>query len=165
MSQDVLIQTKISRYEPGCHGCVPDLPYIGAMKTPMASPVAGFRFGAVSAGIRKDGRIDVALAVCDRPAVTVGLFTRNIVRAAPVLIAAERLRGHRARAVLANAGCANACTGEAGLVAARQATDAVAQALGIGETEVIPASTGVIGVVLPADKIVERAGELSLQLR
>ncbi len=97
----------------------------------MTSTIAGFRFAAVSAGIRKDGRVDVALAVADRPAVVAGLFTRNLVRAAPVLVAEERVRSGLARAILVNAGCANACTGEAGLTATRETTEAVARALGI----------------------------------
>ncbi|WP_437681207.1 bifunctional glutamate N-acetyltransferase/amino-acid acetyltransferase ArgJ [Sorangium sp. So ce131] len=127
-------------------------------------PVAGFRFGAVSAGIRKDGRIDVALAVADQPAVVAGVFTRNLVRAAPVEIAMQRVRSGRARAVVANSGCANACTGEAGWKAALDTTRAIAQAVGASEDEVLPASTGVIGAVLPAHRIVERVPDLSASL-
>jgi glutamate N-acetyltransferase/amino-acid N-acetyltransferase len=128
------------------------------------SKVLGFRFGAVSAGIRKDGRIDLALAVCDRPAVTAALFTRNLVRAAPVLVAAERASAGVARAVLANAGCANAVTGEQGLQAARSTTQAVAKALGISPEEVLPASTGVIGAHLPVEKINAQAEALVAKL-
>ena len=127
----------------------------------MTSTIAGFRFAAVSAGIRKDGRVDVALAVADRPAVVAGLFTRNLVRAAPVLIAEERVRSGLARAILVNAGCANACTGEAGLTAARETTESIARALGIPVEEVLPASTGVIGVLLPTAKISSKAKELA----
>lgn len=128
------------------------------------SKVLGFRFGAVSAGIRKDGRIDLALAVCDRPAVTAALFTRNLVRAAPVLVAAERASAGVARAVLANAGCANAVTGEQGLQAVRSTTQAVAKALGISPEEVLPASTGVIGAHLPVEKINAQAEALAAKL-
>lgn len=127
-------------------------------------PVAGFRFGAISAGIRKDGRIDVALAVADQPAVVAGMFTRNVVRAAPVEIAMQRIRSGRTRAVLVNSGCANACTGEAGWNATLDTTRAVARAIGVAEDEVLPASTGVIGAVLPAPQIVERIPELSARL-
>ncbi|HXK17109.1 MAG TPA: bifunctional glutamate N-acetyltransferase/amino-acid acetyltransferase ArgJ [Polyangiaceae bacterium] len=130
----------------------------------MSGKVLGFRFAAVSAGIRKDGRIDLALAVCDRPAVTAALFTRNLVKAAPVLIATERARAGLSRAVLANAGCANAVTGEQGLVAARQTTEAVAKALGISAEEVLPASTGVIGAHLPVDNITAQAAALAGKL-
>lgn len=130
----------------------------------MTSTIAGFRFAAVSAGIRKDGRVDVALAVADRPAVVAGLFTRNLVRAAPVLVSEERVRSGLARAVLVNAGCANAATGEAGLAAARSSTESVARALGIPVQEVLPASTGVIGVLLPAEKISAKAKALAAAL-
>ncbi|HYP90535.1 MAG TPA: bifunctional glutamate N-acetyltransferase/amino-acid acetyltransferase ArgJ [Polyangiaceae bacterium] len=127
----------------------------------MSGKVEGFRFGAVSAGIRKDGRIDLALAVCDRPAVTAALFTRNLVKAAPVLVSAERASAGVARAVLANAGCANAVTGEQGLTAVRVTTAAVAKALGISPEEVLAASTGVIGAHLPSDKIAAQAPALA----
>ena len=130
----------------------------------MSGKVQGFRFGAVSAGIRKDGRIDLALAVCDRPAVTAALFTRNLVKAAPVLIAAERASAGVSRAVLANAGCANAVTGEQGLRAVQQTTAAIAKALGISPEEVLPASTGVIGAHLPVEKIAAQAGALADKL-
>ena len=130
----------------------------------MSGKVQGFRFGAVSAGIRKDGRIDLALAVCDRPAVTAALFTRNLVKAAPVLIAAERASAGVSRAVLANAGCANAVTGEQGLRAVQQTTAAIAKALGISPEEVLPASTGVIGAHLPVEKITAQAGALADKL-
>ncbi len=130
----------------------------------MAQPVRGFRFSAVSAGIRKDGRVDVALAVADRPVTAAGVFTRNLVRAAPVLVAEERLRGGLARAVLVNSGCANACTGEPGRRATLDSTRAVAEALGASEAEIVPASTGVIGALLPAPKIATCAGELVQKL-
>lgn len=122
--------------------------------------VPGFRFSAVSAGIRKDGRVDVALAVCDSEASVAGLFTRNVVRAAPVLVASERVRGGKARAFLVNSGCANACTGDAGLAASRESTAALAGALGVAPELVLPASTGVIGALLPAERIAAQAGEL-----
>lgn len=130
----------------------------------MSGKVLGFRFGAVSAGIRKDGRIDLALAVCDRPAVTAALFTRNLVKAAPVLVAAERASAGLSRAVLANAGCANAVTGEQGIRAVNETTQAIAKALGISPQEVLPASTGVIGAHLPVEKIVAQAGALAGKL-
>jgi glutamate N-acetyltransferase/amino-acid N-acetyltransferase len=126
----------------------------------MAQPVLGFRFAAVASGIRKDGRIDTALAFAERPAIAAGVVTRNRVKAAPILIASERLRAGSLSAVLVNSGCANACTGEPGLAAAREATAAVAKELGVPETHVVPASTGVIGALLPADRIVARAPEL-----
>lgn len=126
----------------------------------MVQPIAGFRFAAVAAGIRKDGRIDTALAVADGPVTAAGVVTRNRVKAAPILIASERLRAGKLNGVLVNAGCANACTGEAGLAAARRATAAVARELGVAETAIVPASTGVIGALLPAERIEAHAGAL-----
>jgi glutamate N-acetyltransferase/amino-acid N-acetyltransferase len=130
----------------------------------MPSPVQGFRFSAVSAGIRKDGRVDLALAVADKPVVAAGRVTRNLVKAAPVLVASERLQKGLVRGVLVNSGCANACTGEPGLEAARRSTSAVARVLGAADAEIVPASTGVIGALLPADKIEARVSELVLKL-
>jgi glutamate N-acetyltransferase / amino-acid N-acetyltransferase len=130
----------------------------------MPSPVQGFRFSAVSAGIRKDGRVDLALAVADRPVVAAGRVTRNLVKAAPIVLASERLKQGLVRAVLVNSGCANACTGEPGLEAARRSSSAIARVLGATDAEVIPASTGVIGVMLPAEKIEARVSELFLKL-
>ncbi|MBN1607843.1 MAG: bifunctional glutamate N-acetyltransferase/amino-acid acetyltransferase ArgJ [Polyangiaceae bacterium] len=128
--------------------------------TQLFSTVPGFRFSAVPAQIRKDGRIDVALAVCDRPATVAAVFTRNLVRAAPVLVAAERVRAGSARAILANSGCANACTGRAGERATLESTAAVARALGVAPEMVLPASTGVIGAVLPSQRIASSARAL-----
>lgn len=126
----------------------------------MTSTIAGFRFAAVSAGIRKDGRVDVALAVADRPAVVAALFTRNLVRAAPVILSEQRAKSGLARAVVVNAGCANACTGEPGMAAARDSSESIARAIGCPVEEVLPASTGVIGQLLPAAKISAKAKEL-----
>jgi glutamate N-acetyltransferase/amino-acid N-acetyltransferase len=127
-------------------------------------PVHGFRFAAVSAGIRKDGRADLGLVVADGGTVAAGLFTRNLVRAAPVVIAAERLRAGGCRVVLANSGCANACTGAAGHEAALRGCEAVARALGLPSSKVLPASTGVIGALLPAERIERVAGDLVASL-
>ena len=123
--------------------------------------VGGFRFAALACGIKKDGRADLALVVADGGAVAAGVFTRNLVRAAPVDVAAERLRRSRnAHAILVNSGCANACTGRPGLDATLLSTRAVAEALVIDESVVLPASTGVIGVTLPHERIVACADDL-----
>ncbi len=132
----------------------------GHGRLPAGVVVAGFSFSAVAAGIRKDGRIDLALAVSDAPATVAGVLTRNRVRAAPVVLSEQRLSRGTARAVLVNSGCANACTGEPGLAAAQSSTEAVARVLRVEADDVLPASTGVIGALLPAARISERAGEL-----
>ena len=112
----------------------------------------GFRAAAVEAGI-KTGRTDLALLVSDRPCVASGVFTTNLAKAAPVLLSAQHLKHGRARAVIVNAGCANAATGAQGLKDARETVTLTALALGCEVTEVLVSSTGVIGVNLPMDKI------------
>ncbi len=128
------------------------------------SSIAGFRFAATSANIKKNGAPDLALAVADAPATAAAVFTRNIVRAAPVEIAAERVKSGLVRAVLVNSGNANACTGQPGVEATLRSTRAIAEALGIPESQIFPASTGVIGQVLPAERIEEHAPELCAAL-
>lgn len=119
----------------------------------MTFSVAGFRFAGCAAGIKKAGGLDLGLIVADQPVVAAGVFTRNLVRAAPVDVSIERLELGRVRAVLANSGNANACTGAAGLAATLASTQATARLLGLEAGQVLAASTGVIGAVLPAEKI------------
>ena len=114
----------------------------------------GFRFAAVEAAVKAPGRLDMGLIVCDSEAATAGVFTRNRVVAAPVVLCRRRLPAAAARAVLVNSGNANACTGEAGLDAAVQLTDAAAAALGVAPAAVLPCSTGVIGLPLPVERMV-----------
>lgn len=115
------------------------------------TPVAGFRFAGVAAGIKKKGALDLGAIVADSAVPTAAVFTRNKVKAAPVVLAAQRLHSLEARAVLVNAGNANAATGTAGMEAAEKTTGILAEALGCEPAEVVPCSTGVIGHVLPVD--------------
>ena len=114
--------------------------------------IPGFRFAATAAGLKKTGALDLALMAADAPAAAAGVFTSNLVKAAPVLLSRERLRGGKAQAILVNAGNANACTGPAGLADARESARITADLLNIPEALVLPASTGVIGQPLPRDK-------------
>jgi len=122
--------------------------------TAAITAAAGFRAAGVHAGIRKK-RLDVALVVSDRDAAAAAVFTRNLAVAAPVIVSREHLQlsGGRARAIVVNAGNANACTGEPGLVAARRTTQAVADLLGVPVEQVLVASTGVIGQPLPLPRL------------
>jgi glutamate N-acetyltransferase/amino-acid N-acetyltransferase len=113
---------------------------------------AGFEASAVAAGI-KPGRDDLALLASSGPCAAAGVFTRNRAVAAPVVVSREHLRSGQARAVVVNAGCANAATGEQGLRDAREMAACAARALGIGADAVLVASTGVIGVPLPMEKV------------
>ena len=109
----------------------------------------GFRFAGTSSGIKKSGKPDLGLIVSDRPASCAGVFTRNQVIAAPLQISKPRIDSGRCQAILVNSGNANACTGDAGLVSARQCGKLTADQLSIAEDLVAVASTGVIGVQLP----------------
>jgi glutamate N-acetyltransferase/amino-acid N-acetyltransferase len=115
---------------------------------------AGFRAAGVRCGIKKAG-LDLALIVSDSRASAAGLFTTNKAQAAPVLVSQDHLRrsGGIARAVVANSGCANACTGAAGLQAAYGMAASTAEAIGCAPEEVLVASTGVIGVPIDETKL------------
>lgn len=122
--------------------------------------VPGFRFAGLAAGIKKTGLPDLGLAVAERPVASAAVFTTNMVQAAPVKVARERLSSGYAQAALVNSGNANACTGKPGLAATLSTSAAIAAALGIDEALVVPSSTGVIGQLLPADKVVAAAPAL-----
>ncbi len=107
--------------------------------------IKGFSFSAIESGIRYANRLDLGLIVSDTPCVTAGVFTTNQVKAAPVVLDKERLKAGRAQAILVNSGCANACTGEKGMEAARLTSAMLAAKLNIPEAMIQLASTGVIG--------------------
>ena len=113
----------------------------------------GFRAAGVAAEIKYKGRNDVALVVADEPCAAAAVFTTNKVAAAPVLYDRETVKGGRIQAILANSGCANACTGEAGLKDARLSALVTAGELGIDPKHVLVASTGVIGRRIPMDRL------------
>ena len=113
----------------------------------------GFRAAGVPAEIKYKGRNDVALVVADAPCAAAAVFTTNAVAAAPVLYDREAVRGGRIQAILANSGCANACTGAQGLADARRSAEETAKTLGIDPKLVLVASTGVIGHPLPMDRL------------
>jgi glutamate N-acetyltransferase/amino-acid N-acetyltransferase len=136
----------------------------GGVTTPQ-----GFRAAGISAGIKRStagpgaerpaaGPLDLALLVSDLPATAAAVFTTNLAVAAPVLVSREHLaRSHGvARAIVVNSGCANACTGDDGMQAAREMAGETAHLVGCPVEQVLVASTGVIGVSLPIAKI--RAG-------
>ncbi len=115
----------------------------------------GFRASGISAGIKASQGLDLALLVADAPAGAAAVFTTNLAQAAPVLVSREHLRGTGgfARAIIVNSGCANACTGNEGLRDAREMASETARLVGCPVDQVLVASTGVIGVALPMDKI------------
>ena len=113
----------------------------------------GFRAAGVPARIKYEGRNDVALVVADAPCAAAAMFTTNAVAAAPVVYDRAVVKGGRVQAILANSGCANACTGEEGLRDAELSALATAGELGIDPGHVLVASTGVIGRRMPVDRL------------
>jgi glutamate N-acetyltransferase/amino-acid N-acetyltransferase len=108
--------------------------------------VQGFRFAGVAAGLRKEpGRKDLGIIAADAPAAAAGVFTTNRVKAAPVIVAQEHLRGGRLRGVAVNSGSANCFTGKRGLKLAEDSAACLARALGCDAKLIAPCSTGVIG--------------------
>ncbi|MGL1930144.1 MAG: bifunctional glutamate N-acetyltransferase/amino-acid acetyltransferase ArgJ [Desulfotalea sp.] len=110
--------------------------------------IKGFSFSAVEAGIRYNNKLDLGLIYSDTPVVTAGTFTTSLVKAAPVLIDMDRLQEGSSQAILVNSGCANACTGEAGMEASLQTGKLLSDELDIAEDMVLLSSTGVIGELL-----------------
>ena len=113
----------------------------------------GFTAAGVKAGIKKSGNLDVAVIYTKTKAVVAGTFTQNKVAAAPVYVSKEVVATGTAHAIVANAGCANACTGQQGLDDAHKMAQIAADELGVNADDVIVGSTGVIGVNLPMDKL------------
>lgn len=127
----------------------------------------GFLSAAASCGIKRTGplRPDLCLVVSEEPATAAGVFTTNLVKAAPVLLSRSHLEKGSARAVLLNSGNANACTGVPGLRAAEQTANATAIALGLHADEVLLCSTGRIGVQLPVAKMLPGISSAALALK
>ena len=123
---------------------------IGGVTTPR-----GYRAAGVSAGIKASKGLDLALLVSDTTATAAAVFTTNKVQAAPVLVSKEHLAasGGRVRAIIVNSGCANCCTGDEGMQVARDMAAETARLVQCPVSEVLVASTGVIGVALSIDKV------------
>ena len=120
-----------------------------------ATSPGGFTAAAAHAGLKADGALDVALLVSATHCATAGMFTKNAMRAAPVIYDADFLgeRPGRVRAIAMNARVANACTGAAGFEAARAMARAAEEAVGLSSRTALVLSTGVIGVSLSIEKV------------
>lgn len=114
---------------------------------------AGFRAGGTAAGLKPSGRPDLALVVADGPATTAVTTTTNLVKAAPCVVTERHAANGHARAVVVNAGNANACTGPEGIADADATAAAVGRLLGVDASEVLVLSTGIIGQRLPMDRL------------
>ncbi|MCA1786138.1 MAG: bifunctional ornithine acetyltransferase/N-acetylglutamate synthase, partial [Desulfobacteraceae bacterium] len=111
----------------------------------------GFSFAGIHAGIKKNGRKDLGLIFCERPATAAAVFTKNQVKAAPVILGQQMIQKGLCQAVLVNSGNANCFTGEGGMADAQHSARLVADVFGISRDLVMVSSTGVIGAPLPMD--------------
>lgn len=127
----------------------------------------GFRSAAISCGIKLKApeRLDLALIYSDFPTVGAAVYTENKVKAAPVQLSSRHLKECEPRAIIANSGNANACTGAIGMEHAEAMAQATADALDLQKSEVQVCSTGIIGLTMPIDRIVPRIGELKEALK
>lgn len=113
----------------------------------------GFQSAGIASGLKKNGKKDLGLIYSETPLTVAAMFTRNLVKAAPVLLGQQRTANGICRAVIVNSGNANCCTGEQGMQDAIRMGDLIAGELGIDENDVLVSSTGVIGEPLPIEKI------------
>lgn len=113
----------------------------------------GFRANGVAAGIKRSGKRDLAIIVSDVLANSAAVFTKNSIKAAPLIVSQKNIRNGKIQAIVANSGNANCFTGRFGLIYAQRTTEIIGQYLGIAAQDVIVASTGIIGRPLPFKKI------------
>ena len=124
----------------------------------------GFRFAGVACGIKPSGKPDVSLIVGDGPLVASGVYTQNQVVAAPVQLCRSRTPSDRIRAVITNSGNANACTGQQGEVDAAEMCRRVAEEISATAADVLVMSTGIIGQLLPMDRVHAGIADASARL-
>lgn len=122
----------------------------GAINTPK-----GFTSCGVHSGIKKDGKLDLSLILCDRTATVSGVFTKNTVKGHSLSRTMSLMKNKSAKAILINSGNANACVGKQGEKDAEEVANLLGKALGISSEEILTGSTGVIGQTLPVEKIGE----------
>ncbi|MEJ6951546.1 bifunctional glutamate N-acetyltransferase/amino-acid acetyltransferase ArgJ [Natronospora cellulosivora (SeqCode)] len=113
----------------------------------------GYQVAGISCGIKKSGKKDLALIYSEYPALGAAVFTKNKFKAAPLIISEERIKNDTIRAILINSGNANACTGQQGLDDVKKLTSIIAKKLEIDSNEIHMSSTGIIGELLPTNKI------------
>ncbi|MCL2761459.1 MAG: bifunctional glutamate N-acetyltransferase/amino-acid acetyltransferase ArgJ [Desulfuromonadales bacterium] len=120
----------------------------------------GFKFGAAEAAIKKPGRLDLGLIYSETVANAAAVFTTNNVKAAPVLLDEQRIKSGACRAILVNSGNANACTGSQGMEDAKKSSRQLGIILDIPEDDILVASTGVIGINLPIERVIDAIPKL-----
>lgn len=127
----------------------------------------GFKAAGIKAGLKKSGKEDVAIIYSTKAAAAAAVFTTNTMAAAPVIVSRQAAAKGKASAIIVNSGCANACTGEQGLTDAKAMAKITADLLGVDQDEILVASTGIIGVTLPMEKVTagikKAVGEMSVE--
>ena len=123
---------------------------------------SGFLADAACAGIKEDENLDLGILYSEQPCVVAGVFTTNRIKAAPVLLCQHLVASNMAQAVVVNSGCANACTGEQGMADAQEMAALTADKLSVAANSVLVASTGLIGMALPMERIRNGIGSLCL---
>lgn len=129
--------------------------------------IKGFQASGISAGIKQSKKKDLALILSERECVAGGVFTQNKFVAAPIIVSREHLalEPDSIRAIIINSGNANACTGQQGVINARKMTEAVAEKFGFRPTQVLVASTGIIGEQLPIAEVLAGIQQVATQIR
>ena len=115
--------------------------------------VKGIKAAGISAQLKKSGKKDLALIYSEKKAVSAAVFTKNLVKAAPIILNMENIKNGNTQAIIVNSGNANSCTGETGLENAKKMTEFAANELGLKKEEILVQSTGIIGVQLDMKKI------------
>jgi glutamate N-acetyltransferase/amino-acid N-acetyltransferase len=159
-------------YDISIHKRIIAMPHDSSQESPQSPSFsfshtpAGFRFGAVRAGIKPSGKPDFACALAAEGTTAAAMFTSNRMVAAPVIVGREHLHrsGGAVRFVAVNAGNANCATGEQGIEACRSICAAAAKQFGCVAQEVFPSSTGIIGVPLAAEKLVAALPKIASEL-
>jgi glutamate N-acetyltransferase/amino-acid N-acetyltransferase len=123
------------------------------IKNGTVTDVKGFKAAGITAGLKKSGKKDLALIYSEYKAVSAAVFTKNLVKAAPIVVDMENIKSENTQAIIVNSGNANACTGEAGYKNAKQMTEIVAEKLNLKPEEVLVESTGIIGVQMDMEKV------------
>ena len=147
----------------------PSLPKarVGRVRLTSSDLPRGFRFAAAACGLKKKKNLDLALISSDRPAAAAGVFTTNLVQAAPVVLSRMHVQaaGGKMRAIVVNSGNANCSTGPAGIAAAQATAAVAARELGCRTKQVLVCSTGVIGVPLCVERILRALPDLARSQR
>ena len=126
---------------------------MNVIKNGTITDVKGFKAAGITAGLKKSGKKDLALIYSEYKAVSAAVFTKNLVKAAPILVDMENIKSENTQAIIVNSGNANACTGEDGYKNAKKMTEIIAEKLNLHPTEVLVESTGIIGVQMDMEKV------------